>query len=135
MEPSCEVAPNRPEALSALLATEDTRIMVDGPAELRLAIIEYFIESDGEQRYQLIGMTKSLALLLVVFVDRSARDAEVIHPISARRAVDYPPGAHDARPSIVGKCFVHSGSHERGGPGFHTAAPREYTSWDTMFER
>jgi uncharacterized DUF497 family protein len=57
-----EVAPNRPEALSALLATEDTRI---------------------------IGMTKSLALLLVVFVDRSARDAEVIHPISARRAVDY----------------------------------------------
>jgi uncharacterized DUF497 family protein len=47
------------------------------------------IESDGEQRYQLIGMTKSLALLFVVFVDRSARDAEVIHPISARRAVDY----------------------------------------------
>ena len=43
MEPSCEVAPNRPEALSALLATEDTRIMVDGPAELRLATIELLL--------------------------------------------------------------------------------------------
>lgn len=49
----------------------------------------YFIESEGEQRYQLIGMSKSLALLLVVFVDRSGRGAEVIHLISARRAVDY----------------------------------------------
>lgn len=49
----------------------------------------YFIESEGEQRYQLIGMSKSLALLLVVFVDRSGRGVEVIHLISARRAVDY----------------------------------------------
>lgn len=49
----------------------------------------YFIESEGEQRYQLIGMTKSLALLLVVFVDRRDRNVEVIHLISARRAVDY----------------------------------------------
>jgi hypothetical protein len=49
----------------------------------------YFIESEGEQRYQLIGMSKNLALLLVVFVDRSGRDVEVIHLISARRAVDY----------------------------------------------
>ncbi|HYL76263.1 MAG TPA: BrnT family toxin [Bryobacteraceae bacterium] len=30
----------------------------------------YFIESDGEQRYQVIGMTRKLVLLLVVFVDR-----------------------------------------------------------------
>jgi uncharacterized DUF497 family protein len=49
----------------------------------------YFIEGEGEQRYQIIGMTKGLALLLVVFVDRSDRDVEVIHLISARRAVDY----------------------------------------------
>lgn len=49
----------------------------------------YFIECEGEQRYQVIGMTKSLVPLLVVFVDRSDRDVEVIHLISARRAVDY----------------------------------------------
>ncbi len=49
----------------------------------------YFIGSDGEQRYQVIGMTKGLVLLLVVFVDRSDRGVEVIHLISARRTVDY----------------------------------------------
>src|SRR6266404_1275983 len=49
----------------------------------------YFIESDGEQRYQVIGMTRRLVLLLVVFVDRRQPDAEVIHLISARKAVDY----------------------------------------------
>jgi uncharacterized DUF497 family protein len=30
----------------------------------------YFVENDGEQRYQVIGMTRKLVLLLVVFVDR-----------------------------------------------------------------
>jgi uncharacterized DUF497 family protein len=30
---------------------------------------DYFVE--GEQRYQIIGMTKSLALLLVVYADHS----------------------------------------------------------------
>lgn len=49
----------------------------------------YFIDSDGEQRYQVIGMTRRLVLLLVVFVDRRQPDAEVIHVISARKAVDY----------------------------------------------
>jgi uncharacterized protein len=49
----------------------------------------YFIESDGEQRYQVIGMTRRLVLLLVVFVDRRQPDVEVIHVISARKAVDY----------------------------------------------
>jgi len=49
----------------------------------------YFIESEGEQRHQLIGMTRSLTLPLVVFVDHSDSDAEVIHLISARKAVDY----------------------------------------------
>ena len=34
-------------------------------------------------------MTRSLALLLVVFVDRSEPDVEVVHLISARKAVDY----------------------------------------------
>ena len=49
----------------------------------------YFIESDGEQRFQIIGMNRRLVLLLVVFVDRSQPDSEVIHLISARKAVDY----------------------------------------------
>ena len=49
----------------------------------------YFIESDGEQRYEIIGMTRKLVLLLVVFVDRRQPDVEVIHLISARKAVDY----------------------------------------------
>jgi len=34
-------------------------------------------------------MTRRLVLLLVVFVDRRQPDAEVIHLISARKAVDY----------------------------------------------
>jgi hypothetical protein len=48
----------------------------------------YFVESEGEQRYQIIGMTRKLILLLVVFVDRHA-DTDVIRLISARKAVDY----------------------------------------------
>ena len=39
----------------------------------------YFVESEGEQRYQIIGMTRNLVLLLIVFVDRSDPDAEAIH--------------------------------------------------------
>ena len=49
----------------------------------------YFIEKDGEQRYQIIGLTRKLLLLLVVFVDRSQPDLEILHLISARKAVDY----------------------------------------------
>jgi uncharacterized DUF497 family protein len=49
----------------------------------------YFIESAGERRYQIIGMTRKLVLLLVVFVGRSKPDVDVIHLISARKAVDY----------------------------------------------
>lgn len=49
----------------------------------------YFVESEGEQRYQVIGMSRGLTLLLVVFVDRSQPAGEVIHLISARKAVDY----------------------------------------------
>jgi hypothetical protein len=38
-----------------------------------------------EQRFQVIGLTRSLVLLLVVFVDRSNAEVEVIHIISARK--------------------------------------------------
>lgn len=47
----------------------------------------YFITSEGEQRYQVLGMTHSLILLLVVFVGRSDPEAEVIL-ISAGKAVE-----------------------------------------------
>ena len=69
------------------ISFETAKEVFDDPNHL--AGENYFIESEGEQRYQVIGMTKSLVLLLVVFVDRSDRDVEVIHLISARRAVDY----------------------------------------------
>jgi uncharacterized DUF497 family protein len=54
-----------------------------------VAAESYFIETEGEQRYQIIGMTRNLVLLLVVFVDRSTPRAEIIRIISARKAVDY----------------------------------------------
>ncbi len=59
-----------------------------------VAAENYFVATDGEQRYQLIGMTRNLVLLLVVFVDRSEPDVEVIHLISARKAVDYEKGIY-----------------------------------------
>lgn len=46
----------------------------------------YFMEEAGEQRFQIIGMTRNLVLLLVVFVERGA---DVIRIVSARKAVDY----------------------------------------------
>lgn len=47
---------------------------------------KYFMEETGEQRHQIIGMTRNLVLLLVVFVERGS---DVIRIISARKAVDY----------------------------------------------
>jgi uncharacterized DUF497 family protein len=49
----------------------------------------YFIEEEGEQRYQAIGKSGDLVLLLVVFVDRSGLAGEIIHVISARKATAY----------------------------------------------
>ena len=46
----------------------------------------YFLEEAGEQRFQIIGMTRNLVLLLVVFVERGS---DVIRIVSARKAVDY----------------------------------------------
>ena len=44
---------------------------------------------EGEQRYLAIGMTYKLALVVTVFVDRSDPSKEIIHIISARKAVAY----------------------------------------------
>ena len=46
----------------------------------------YYMEETGEQRFQIIGMTRNLMLLLVVFVEPGG---DVIRFISARKAVDY----------------------------------------------
>ena len=54
----------------------------------------YFIEQEGEQRYQAIGTSGGLVLLLVVFVDRSGPDEEIIHIISARKATAYEKSAY-----------------------------------------
>jgi uncharacterized DUF497 family protein len=42
-----------------------------------------------EQRWHAIGMSGALALLLVVFVERSTPELEVIRIISARKATHY----------------------------------------------
>jgi uncharacterized DUF497 family protein len=57
----------------------------------------YFIEDQGEQRYGIIGLTRNVVLLLVVFVDRTEADADVeaIHIISARKADDYERRAYE----------------------------------------
>ena len=46
-------------------------------------------EDEGEQRYLAIGMTGTLKLLVVAFVDRGGSTVEIIHIISARKAVAY----------------------------------------------
>jgi len=49
----------------------------------------YHFEDEGEQRYLAIGMTLKMMLVVVVFVDRSEPSIEIIHIISARKAVTY----------------------------------------------
>jgi uncharacterized DUF497 family protein len=59
----------------------------DDPSHVVLE--NYYIEEDGEQRMQAIGMSGKMLLLLVVFVDRSTDREIVIHIISARKANAY----------------------------------------------
>jgi uncharacterized DUF497 family protein len=49
----------------------------------------YQLDGEREQRYVGIGMTRKLTLAVVVFVDRSEEGIEIIHIISARKAVAY----------------------------------------------
>ena len=55
----------------------------------------YFIGDQGEQRYGIIGLTASVVLLLVVFVDRTEADIEIVRIISARKADDYERRAYE----------------------------------------
>lgn len=54
-----------------------------------LIIVEDCEDEHGELRYHAIGYAGSELLLLVVFVDRSDEEQDVIHIISARRAEEY----------------------------------------------
>ena len=47
------------------------------------------ITDEGEQRLLTIGRTKSQALLVVAFVDRSQPNVEIFRFISARKAEKY----------------------------------------------
>jgi uncharacterized DUF497 family protein len=49
----------------------------------------YRLDGESEQRFVAIGMTRNLTLAVVVFLDRSEEGIEVIHIISARKAVAY----------------------------------------------
>ena len=51
-----------------------------------IGVLPNYMEEWGEQRFQIIGMTRNLVLLLSVFVERGS---DVIRIVSARKAVDY----------------------------------------------
>ena len=57
-------------------------------ADLFIVTAKDIIDGD-EQRWHAIGMTGKLTLLLVVFVERTAENAELIRIISARMANKY----------------------------------------------
>jgi uncharacterized DUF497 family protein len=51
--------------------------------------------ADEEQRSEAIGLTGSLVLLLVIFVNRSEPEVEIIRIISARKANEYERSAYE----------------------------------------
>ncbi len=60
----------------------------DDPHQVILENYSYADES--EQRFQIIGMTQQrITLLAVIFVARSNEGEEIIHIVSARKAVKY----------------------------------------------
>jgi uncharacterized protein len=54
-----------------------------------LIVVEDCEDERGEMRYQAIGRAASEVLLMVVYVDRSSNEEEVLHIISARKGEDY----------------------------------------------
>ena len=77
---------------SGAQSPEPWNLLRDGAGSVRLTpiICDRELPLCGrEQRYLAIGMTRSLLLVVVVFVDRSEPAVEIIHIISARKAVAY----------------------------------------------
>jgi uncharacterized protein len=54
-----------------------------------LIVVEDREDEGGELRYHAIGRVASQVLLVVVYVDHSSNEQEVLHFISARKAEDY----------------------------------------------
>jgi uncharacterized DUF497 family protein len=73
---------------------ETARDVFDDPNHI--TVENYFIEDEGEQREGIIGMTRELVLLLVVYVDRSSPQVDRIHIISARKAEAYETRIYEA---------------------------------------
>jgi uncharacterized DUF497 family protein len=55
-------------------------------ADPHVVIVEDCEDERGEMRYHAIGYANAHLLLVVVFVDRSGDDEEIIHIISVRKA-------------------------------------------------
>ncbi len=67
-------------------------------ADPNLIVVEnYYFDDEGEQRHLAIGMALNLALVVVAFVDRSDPSLEVIHIISARKAVAYEQNIYESQ--------------------------------------
>ena len=63
-------------------------------ADPHVLISEDCEDERGDLRYQAIGYSGAQLLLLVIFVVRSDGDEEIIHVISARKAVAYEESAY-----------------------------------------
>lgn len=59
-----------------------------------LLVVEDCIDERGEIRYHAIGYCDTRTLTVVVFVDRSTDDQEILHIISARKADKYEQAAY-----------------------------------------
>lgn len=66
------------------ISFETASEVFDDPNQVVAA--NYFMEDAGEQRFQIIGMSRQLVLILAVFVEP---ETGLIRLISARKAVDY----------------------------------------------
>jgi uncharacterized protein len=63
-------------------------------ADPHLVIVEDCVDEHGEMRYHAIGYAAPHLLLVVIFVDRSRRNLERVHIISARKAIAYEESAY-----------------------------------------
>jgi uncharacterized protein len=73
------------------IAFETAQEVFDDPNQV---VFENYLFDDAEQRYQIIGMTRNLILLLALFVERSEHRGEIVHLISARKANKYEQGVY-----------------------------------------
>ena len=85
----------RPSAMIGFMASRSKSPRRFSETHIIIVTENHFIVEEGERRYQAIGMSGGLVLLLVVFVERGGPDEETIHIISARKATDYEKSAYE----------------------------------------